>query len=149
MMTEQHNPLAALIAKWRAAAESINTSPGWYGCDEGGVYEELADELEAELLKMCDVARAACEQLYDSNECAVHSNHTWDSETLPGKFNSAAYLAAEALEFAADELEAEMAKMCDGANAPCKPSNRFPDRCKQHGRITEESIERGGHFNET
>lgn len=87
-MTEQHNPLAAKVAKWRAEATDKRTGD-----------------------------------------------------------SSAAYLAAEALEFAADELEAEMAKMCDGANAPCKPSNRFPDRCKQHGRITEESIERGGHFN--
>jgi hypothetical protein len=63
------NPLAALIAKWRAAHKETHDSPHFldqydYGTADG--LNEAADELEAELLKMCDSASTPCEHMDDN-----------------------------------------------------------------------------------
>ena len=64
MMTKD-NPLAALIAKWRAEAAKADGHL-MSSTDEGGAFREAADQLQQALAAMCDSASTPCEHMDDN-----------------------------------------------------------------------------------
>ena len=75
-MTTQHtSPLASLVAKWRGG-EGWRHNAAWY-----------ADELDAAIAQMCDVALEGCYK-YPFNDCATHYQPTTGNITRmrQGKF---------------------------------------------------------------
>ena len=92
-MTEQSNPLTEKVAKWRSMAV-IEKSGGNYTFGYG--LEARADELQAIIDSMCDVATQACvnpivPEIGVMNEpCEIHMTRDTRNKVRWGKFSTEA-----------------------------------------------------------